>query len=69
MTIMMPEADQATLDRREEIVAALSKIVPGEGVISSNVKCSLTNPTRSQPIASRQWSLSFLIRPSRSQRF
>lgn len=35
MTIMMPEADQATLDRREEIVAALSKIVPGEGVISS----------------------------------
>lgn len=35
MTIMMPEADQATLDRRDEIVAALRKIVPGEGVISS----------------------------------
>ena len=35
MTIMMPEADQATLDRRGEIIAALSKIVPGEGVISS----------------------------------
>ncbi len=35
MTIMMPAPDQATLDRRDEIVAALSKIVPGEGVISS----------------------------------
>ena len=35
MAIMMPEADQATLDRRSEIIAALSKIVPGEGVISS----------------------------------
>ncbi|MEW6767283.1 MAG: FAD-linked oxidase C-terminal domain-containing protein [Pseudomonadota bacterium] len=35
MTIMMPEADQATLDRRDEIVAALRRIVPGEGVISS----------------------------------
>ena len=35
MTIMMPEADQATLNRRDEIVAALSRIVPGEGVISS----------------------------------
>ena len=35
MTIMMPEADQTTLDRRDEIIAALSKIVPGEGVISS----------------------------------
>jgi len=32
---MMPEADQATLDRRDEIVAALRRIVPGEGVISS----------------------------------
>lgn len=35
MSIMMPEADQATLNRREEIVADLRKIVPGEGVISS----------------------------------
>ncbi len=35
MSIMMPAADQATLDRRDEIIAALSKIVPGEGVISS----------------------------------
>lgn len=35
MSIMMPEADRAVLDRRDEIVAALSKIVPGEGVISS----------------------------------
>jgi glycolate oxidase len=35
MSIMMPEADQAVLNRREEIVAALRKIVPGEGVIST----------------------------------
>jgi glycolate oxidase len=35
MSIMMPEADQAVLARRDEIVAALRKIVPGEGVIST----------------------------------
>ena len=35
MSIMMPEADQAVLGRRDEIVAALRKIVPGEGVIST----------------------------------
>src|ERR1700754_3929728 len=35
MSIMMPEADRAVLDRRDAIVAALRKIVPGEGVISS----------------------------------
>jgi glycolate oxidase len=35
MSIMMPEADQAVLARRDEIVAALQKIVPGEGVIST----------------------------------
>jgi glycolate oxidase len=31
----MPEPDQAVLARRDEIVAALRKIVPGEGVIES----------------------------------
>ncbi len=31
----MPAADQAVLARREEIVAALSAIVPGEGVIAA----------------------------------
>ena len=31
----MPAADQAVLARRSEIVAALSEIVPGEGVVSS----------------------------------
>ena len=31
----MPEPDQAVLARRDEIVAALRKIVPGEGVIDS----------------------------------
>ena len=35
MTIMMPAPDQAVLNRREAIVAALRAIVPGEGVIDS----------------------------------
>lgn len=38
MTILMPEPDQAVLARREEIIAALRKIVPGEGVISSDAE-------------------------------
>jgi glycolate oxidase len=33
--LKMPEADQGTLARREEIVAALRAIVPGEGVIAA----------------------------------
>ncbi len=33
--ILMPEPDAAVLSRRAEIVAALRKIVPGEGVIDS----------------------------------
>src|SRR6187431_2122190 len=35
MAIMMPAADQAVLGRRDEIVAALRALVPGEGVIDS----------------------------------
>src|SRR6195256_1382997 len=35
MTIMMPASDQAVLARRDDIVAALRAIVPGEGVIDS----------------------------------
>src|SRR5205085_5878811 len=35
MAIMMPASDQAVLDRREAIVAALRAIVSGEGVIDS----------------------------------
>ncbi len=35
MSVKMPEADRAVLDRREKIVAALRAIVPGEGVIAS----------------------------------
>src|SRR6185369_16131138 len=35
MTLRMPEADQSVVARRAEIVRALSAIVPGEGVISS----------------------------------
>src|SRR5260221_12541500 len=35
MTLIMPAANQALPARRGEIVAALSAIVPGEGVISA----------------------------------
>ena len=35
MSVHMPEPDQAVLGRREQIVAALQAIVPGEGVIAA----------------------------------
>src|SRR5918996_381301 len=35
MSILMPAADQTVLDRRDEIVAALRAMVPGEGVIDT----------------------------------
>ena len=35
MPVMMPQSDSAVLARRAEIVAALKRIVPGEGVIDS----------------------------------
>ena len=35
MTVAMPQPDGAVLARRAEIVAALKRIVPGEGVIAS----------------------------------
>jgi len=35
MAIMMPTSDQAVLNRRDAIGAALRAIVPGEGVIDS----------------------------------
>jgi glycolate oxidase len=35
MPVVMPKADPAVLARRAEIVAALKRIVPGEGVIAS----------------------------------
>ncbi len=38
MAIMMPAPDQAVLDRRDGIVAALRAIVPGEGVIDSHAE-------------------------------
>src|SRR5215470_9099911 len=34
-TVAIPEADAGVLSRREEIVAALRRIVPGEGVIAA----------------------------------
>ena len=33
--LTMPPADRAVLSRREEIIAALRQIVPGEGVITA----------------------------------
>jgi glycolate oxidase len=39
--VKMPEADQATLSRRAEIVAALRAIVPGEGVIDQSREMSV----------------------------
>src|SRR6202048_5237949 len=38
MTIMMPASDQAVLDRRDAIVAALRAIVPGKEVIDSSAE-------------------------------
>jgi glycolate oxidase len=35
MAVAMPKLDDAVLARRAEIVAALRRIVPGEGVIAS----------------------------------
>ncbi len=35
MSVRMPEPDSAVLERREQIVAALRTIVPGEGVIAA----------------------------------
>ena len=35
MPVAMPQSDGAVLARRAEIVAALERIVPGEGVIAS----------------------------------
>ncbi len=35
MPLSMPPLDDAVLERRAEIVAALKRIVPGEGVIAS----------------------------------
>src|ERR1700752_3403946 len=35
MPVAMPQSDDAVLSRRAEIVAALKRIVPGEGVIAS----------------------------------
>ena len=35
MSVLMPAFDQAVLGRRDEIVKALSAIVPGEGVVSA----------------------------------
>src|SRR5205814_2896643 len=38
MAIMMPAPDQTVLARRDQIVAALRAIVPGEGVIDTSAE-------------------------------
>ena len=35
--VAMPAPDQTVLERREQIVAALREIVPGEGVIANDI--------------------------------
>jgi glycolate oxidase len=45
MSIMMPASDQAVLARRDDIVAVLRAIVPGEGVIDSAAEMLPTSPT------------------------
>ena len=37
MSVRMPEPDAPVLARREQIVRALRRIVPGEGVIASEL--------------------------------
>ena len=41
----MPAPDAAVLARRDEIVAALRRIVPGEGVIAPSRSCAPTSAT------------------------
>ena len=44
--LKMPAPDQATLDRRGDIIAALRRIVPGEGVIDDGRRaCAPSRPT------------------------
>ena len=45
MAVAMPKLDDAVLARRAEIVAALRRIVPGEGVIARRGACGLTKAT------------------------
>ena len=45
MPLLMPLFDDAVLKRRAEIVAALKRIVPGEGVIAPKRRCGRTKAT------------------------
>ena len=45
MTVAMPQLDDDVLARRAEIVAALQRIVPGEGVIASGRQCGPSRAT------------------------
>jgi glycolate oxidase len=38
VSVVMPPPDEAVLARRDRIVAALSAIVPGEGVIATELQ-------------------------------
>ena len=55
MTIMMPAPDQAVLERRDVIVAALRAIVPGEGVIDSSAEMTPYESDGLMAFASRRW--------------
>ena len=43
--LLMPKPDAATLARRAEIVADMSIIVPGEGVVDRSTACAPSRAT------------------------
>jgi hypothetical protein len=65
--LTMPPADQAVLARRAEIVAALRRIVPGEGVVG-RVRARAYEAMASPPTARCQWLSYCPTRRSKSSR-
>ena len=66
--ITMPQPDRTVLARRAEIVAALRKIVPGEGVIDSERERRAFECDGLTAYRSSRWSSSCPRRPPRSPR-
>ena len=69
MTIKMPLPDQGILGRRDEIIAALLAIVPGEGVIETEREMKPYESDALTATASRRLSWCCPTPPSRSPRF
>jgi glycolate oxidase len=62
--IAMPPSDQAVLSRREEIIAALRSIVPGEGVITSEAE---RRPYESDGLTAYQQLPMLVVLPSTTE--